>query len=156
MIVRGNGARHRHRVNAGFTLAEVVISISVLGLVIQGVILGYVKMGQQAEWSAYSLAAQSLASQGAEQARSSNWKPQLPQRGVGPGLPDELGLTTYTRTETLDVPVDGEPIIATNTVSITAVSLSPPVRQISSECVWRFMGRGLYTNTVIMLRAPDE
>jgi prepilin-type N-terminal cleavage/methylation domain-containing protein len=152
-----NGHFHKdRRACSGFTLTEVVISVVILAVVIQGVILGYVKFTQQAEWSIHSLAAQSLASQGVEQARSAKWDPQAWPQAVGPGKSDELGVTSYMQTNTLDIPMTGEPTIVTNFIRITTVSANPPVRQIRSDCVWRFMNRGLFTNTVITLRAPDQ
>jgi len=141
---------------SGFTLVEVVMSIAILALVIQGVLLGYVQSARWTEWSAQSLAAQSLASQGAEQARSAKWDPQAWPQAIGPGLSDELGVTNYMQTNILDIPMNGTPVIVTNFISITTTSTNPPVRQIRSDCVWEFMSRGLFTNTVIMLRAPDQ
>ena len=141
---------------SGFTLAEAVIALAILALLVQGIILCYVRFTQQAEWSAYSLAAQSLASQGAEQARSAKWDPQAWPQGIGPGQPDELGLTQYAVPNTLKVPPNGQPIIVTNYVKITSVSTNPPLRQIRSDCAWNFLDRGAFTNTVILLRAADQ
>ena len=141
---------------SGFTLTEVVISVLILVTVIQGVILGYVQFTQQAEWTAHSLAAQSLASQGLEQARAAKWDLQAWPQGTGPRSSDELGATSYMQTNTLDIPMNGQPAVVTNFVSITTVSTSPALRQIRSECVWRFMNRGWFTNTVVTLRAPDQ
>lgn len=140
----------------GFSLIEVLVALAVLALVIQGIILCYLRFTQQAEWSAHSLAAQSLASQGAEQARSAKWDTQAWPQGVGPGQSDELGLTNYAQPNTLAVGADGQPTVVTNFIGITSVSTTPPLRQIRSDCVWSFMDRGLFTNTVVMFRAPDQ
>lgn len=150
--------RHFERTGtlAGFTLVEVIMSIAILALVIQGVLLGYVQSTRWTEWSAHSLAAQSLASQGAEQARSAKWDPQAWPQTIGPGMSDELGVTNYMQTNTLDIPMNGKPVIVTNFITITTASTNPPVRQIRSDCVLEFMSRGLFTNTVILLRAPDQ
>jgi Tfp pilus assembly protein PilV len=156
MIVRNKHFPRNRNTISGLTLAEVVMSVGILALVIQGMILGYVKLTQQAEWSARSLAAQSLAFQGAEQARAAKWDPQAWPQGTGLGSSDELGVTNYAQTGTLDIPANGQPLIVTNFVSVTTVSANPPLRQIRSDCVWRFMNRGLFTNTVITLRAPDQ
>lgn len=154
-IRRGNFKVGREEVS-GFTLAEVVIAIAVLGLVFQGVLLGYVKFTQQAEWTARSLAAQSLATQAVEQARAAKWDTQAWPQGVGPGLSDELGVTSFQQTNTLDIPMNGQPIVVTTYVQITTVSANPQVRQIRADCVWPFLGRGWFTNTVSVLRAPDQ
>ena len=139
---------------AGFTLAEVVISVAVMTLGFSGVIYGYVLTTDRAEWSAYSLAAQSLAMQGVEQARSAKWDPK-----AWPAV-DELGITNYTEIETLDIPVSGRPVWATNYVSISLVSSDPPLRQLKTECVWKFTNgrrtRGPFTNRVVTLRSADQ
>jgi prepilin-type N-terminal cleavage/methylation domain-containing protein len=155
MRVRSNKNK-KTKSTSGFTLAEVVVSMAVLAVMVQGVVLGYVGSAERAEWNAHSLAAQSLASQAAEQARAARWDPQAWPQGVGPGLADELGVTTYQQVEILDVPTHSKPITVTNYVQITTVSENPPLRQIRADCVWHFLNRGAFTNTVIMLRAADQ
>jgi hypothetical protein len=120
-----------------------------------GVIYGYVKTTDRAEWSAYSLAAQSLALQGVEQTRAAKWDPQ-----AWPPI-DHLAPTNFVQIEQLDVPKKGPPVLATNYVSITLVSTNPPLKQLRADCVWvlkhrRSKLRGPFTNTVITLRAPDQ
>ena len=96
------------------------------------------------------MAAHSLALQSVEQARAAKWDPQ-----AWPVV-DELGVTNFTRVETLDIPVAGSPNFATSYVSVTSVAVNPPLRQIRADCVWEFVKRGVFTNTVITLRAPDQ
>ncbi len=139
------------RLIGAFTLAELLMSVAILGTTISGVILSYVASAQRAEWNAHALAAQSLAAQSAEQARASRWDLE-----AGTGKGDDLGLTNFVRVETLDVPTVGTPMLVTNYVSITTISSNPPIRQIRSDCVWRFMNRGFFTNSVFMLRGPDQ
>jgi len=67
-INTGAGARLRHL--SGFTIVEVVIAVLISTIVFATVIYAYVGANDRAEWSAYSLAAQSLAMQGIEQARA--------------------------------------------------------------------------------------
>jgi hypothetical protein len=92
--------------------------------------------------------------QGVEQARAAKWDPK-----AWPAV-DELGLTNYTSVEMLDVPVSGQPVQATNYISITQVSQDPPLRQLRADCVWRLdnggRSRGPFTNTVITLRTADQ
>lgn len=141
---------------AAFTLTEVVISIAIASLTFGGVLYGYVMTADQAEWSSYSLAAHSVALQGIEQARAAKWDPQAWQDG------DEMGVTNFQQVVILDVPVKGgSPVLATNYVSITTASSTPPLRQLQADCVWmlasrRARTRGPFTNTVITLRAPDQ
>ena len=140
--------------SSGFTLAEVIVAIAVATLSFGGVICGYVLTADRAQWSAYSLAAQSLAMQGVEQARAAKWDPK-----AWPAV-DELGVTNYTQLDMLDVPVAGQPIQATNYISVTAVTQDPPLRQMRADCVWSLVNgkrsRGPFTNTVITLRTADQ
>ncbi len=136
--------------SAGFTLAEIVMAIAIFGILIEGVILGYTASARRAEWSAHSLAAQSLASQGVEQARAAKWDPQ-----AWPGV-DELPPTNYVQVDMLDIPVSNLPIYATNYISIRPISENPPVREIRADCVWSFINRGLFTNTVVTFRGADQ
>jgi prepilin-type N-terminal cleavage/methylation domain-containing protein len=154
----------------GFTLIEVMVSFFVFGLVVSGLIYGYVQVNRMAEFSSMSLAAQSYASQGLEQAKSAQWNyVRWPNTNYGPGTGDELGFPAspgYTNlppvTDTLDVPTSGAPIYITNYVTISyALTFlnpsNPPLRQIRSDCVWTFPLDGtLCTNTAIGLRAPDQ
>ena len=124
--------------------------MGVLAIVIQGVIYGYMDSSRRAEWNGHSLAAQSLASQGVEQARAAKWDPQ-----AWPVV-DELPPTNFVEIDTLDLPTAGQPIYATNYISVTTLSLNPPLRQIRADCAWNFLGRGSFTNTIITFRAPDQ
>jgi hypothetical protein len=147
--------RASQRRTLGFTLTEVVISVGLAALTFTGVIYGYALTSDQAQWSACSLAAQSLAVEGVEQARAAKWDPQ-----AWPQI-DELGITNYSQVSPLSVPVaKGNIMFATNYISITTVSAVPPVRELHSDCVWRMLNgsrtRGLFTNTVVTLRAPDQ
>ncbi|MGZ8939897.1 MAG: prepilin-type N-terminal cleavage/methylation domain-containing protein, partial [Limisphaerales bacterium] len=52
----------KHDIRA-FTLIEVVVSTAIAAMVISGSIYGYTLSAQRAQWSSYSLAANSLAIQ---------------------------------------------------------------------------------------------
>jgi type II secretory pathway pseudopilin PulG len=153
LVISGQAAR-QHQQTAGFTLAEVVVAIAVATLSFGGVIYGYVLTGDRAQWSAYSLAAQSLAMQGVEQARAAKWDPK-----AWPAV-DELGVTNITEVDVLDVPVSGQPVQATNYISITTVSQDPPLRQLRADCVWSLRNgrrsRGPFTNSIVTLRTADQ
>lgn len=147
----------------GFTLAETIVAMFVLGLVTSGVIFGYVQANRMAEWSSMSLAAQAYASEGAEQARAADWRPLDWPPTNGPGTMDELPPTNYVQVDIMDIPCRGTPdsvnfaFWATNYIAITTFSTNPPVRQIRSDCVWTFPRTGtVMTNTIILLRAPDQ
>jgi type II secretory pathway pseudopilin PulG len=159
MLIRlgeATGCKSRTACDA-FTLMEVMIGFFIFGLVISGMIYGYVQANRLAEWSSMSLGAQSYALQGLERARSAKWDTQVWPQNVGPGTGDWLGTTNWYEVDTNDVPAKGTPLLLTNYIYITCVSTNPPLRQIRSDAVWRFPLTGkAYTNTVITLRAPDQ
>jgi len=148
---------------AGFALGEVLVAIFILSLVFSGLIYGYVQANRMAEWTSMSLAAQSYASQGAEQARAADWRPRDWPPTNGPGTMDELPPTNYTKVDILDIPIRGDPSSSdfsfwvTNNITVTKYSDNPPLRQIRSDCCWFFPLTGqLQTNTVILMRGPDQ
>jgi prepilin-type N-terminal cleavage/methylation domain-containing protein len=134
----------------GFTLVEVVMSMAVAGIMIVGLVSGYRQAVRVAEWSAYSLAANSIALQGLERARAAKWDPA--------GGVDRLQNSYLTNTwEVLDIPGSiSNAVYATNFYTFTAVSAAPPLKMVRVDCVWRFFNRGLYTNTVATYRAVDQ
>lgn len=141
----------------GFTLAEVVIATALTALVIGGSIYGYVTASQRAEWSAYSLAAQSLAMQRIEQARAAYWDP------LALTNTDELVQANFpvVTTNILDIPISKTNIVyATNTTTITVLSTAPPLKMIRVDCSWPFTrSKGptkSFTNTIITYRAPNQ
>lgn len=135
-----------------FTLVELVITTAVAAVVIGGTIYGYIASARRAEWSAYSLAANSLAMQRIEQARAAKWDPQ--------GYPpmDELVASNFpVRVDILDIPISGTNIAyATSITSIATISANPPLKRIRVDTFWPFVGRGFYSNTVVTYRAPDQ
>jgi type II secretory pathway pseudopilin PulG len=152
----------------GFTLVEVLVSFVIFSMVTSGLIYGYVTVNRMAEWSSMSLAAQSSASQGAERARAANWRPRDYPATNGPGTMDELppsanGGPVFTNVDFFDIPTKGDPSSkdfdswVTNYVWVTNIFANPPLRRIRSDAIWRFPLTGtVYTNTVILLRAPNQ
>jgi len=147
---------HRQQVpglgHGAFTLVEALVSMLILGIMVTGMASGFMQCHRTAEWSAYSLAAQSLAMQPIEQARAAKWDPtrSIPM--------DQLVQANFTqRIFSLDVPISGTNIVfATNRTVIRTVSVSPPLREIAVECTWSFPKRGTFTNRVLTFRAPDQ
>jgi expansin (peptidoglycan-binding protein) len=146
-VIRGRVAKSQ-----AFSLMEVVFAIAIGGVMISGMIMGYMQAAVRAEWSAYSLAAHSLAVMRLEQSRATKWDrlkyPQVDQL-VSSNLP--------TMVEVLDIPVIGTNVaFATNITTVTTLSTTPPLKMIQVDCVWSFGDRGIYTNTVITYRAADQ
>lgn len=155
----GRGARRL----AAFTLIEIVLALAILGMVMSGLIYGYVQANRMAEWSSMSLAGQSFASQGAEIARSAHWLPrQIPPVD---DLPAQPNTNLPPLVDFMDIPTKGTPnatnfqFWVTNYTSISNLSDNPHLREIRSYSVWSFP-RGSsyisYTNWVILDRAGDQ
>jgi prepilin-type N-terminal cleavage/methylation domain-containing protein len=152
----------------GFTLMEVLVSFLIFGMATGGMLYGYVQANRLAEWSSMSLAAQSAASQGAERAHMANWRPRDFPPATGPGTMDELppsagALPVITNVDYFDIPTKGDPasgdfdLWVTNYVWVTNISTNPALRLIRSDAIWKFPYTGkVYTNTIILLRAPDQ
>lgn len=165
MILHWKPKKNRRQ---GFTLGEILVSFCILGLVMSGLMYGYVQINRMAEFSSMSLAAQSFASQGLEQARSVTWDyvrwPNTNANQFDPfWTPPSIGYTNLPpEVSYMDVPTTGALISVTNFVSVTSVCTNlnpqnPPLRQILCYCVWTFPLDGtVCTNTAVSLRAPDQ
>jgi len=128
------------------------MALLILGIMVTGVVSGFNQSHREAEWAAYSLAAQSLAMQPIEQARGAKWdlyaSPQV----------DQLVASNFpVRVLVLDIPISGTNIVyVTNRTTIRTISSTPPLKEISVVCTWQFFTRGVFTNTVLTYRAPDQ
>jgi Tfp pilus assembly protein PilV len=137
---------------AGPTLVEVLVSILILTMAVVATVNGYIFSVHRAEWSAHSLAAHSLAMQRMEQVRAAKWDL------VAYPAVDQVVQTNFpVAVDLLDLPASGTNIAyATNFTTISLVSSNPPFKLVRVVCVWPFPGRGLFTNTVISYRSPDQ
>jgi len=126
------------------------MGISILTMV--GVIYGYISSCKRAEWSAYSLAAQSLAIQRIEQARACRWDTE-----AYPVI-DELVASNFPPVKSvLDVPSSGTNLTyATVTTTITQIGNMPSLRMIKVDCEWTFFQGKKFTNTLVTYRGPDS
>jgi type II secretory pathway pseudopilin PulG len=139
------------RARRAFTLIEVVVALGVSVLLVAGVLSSFVLSARRAEWSAHSLAAQSLAQQAVEQTRAAKWDPL-----AAPPADEVVTARFPDVTHVLDIPQSGtNSTLATVSVTITVVSASPPLKQVRADCAWPLLGR-MFTNTVITYRAPDQ
>jgi prepilin-type N-terminal cleavage/methylation domain-containing protein len=158
----------------GFTLLEVVVSLVIVAVVFGAIINGYLSSSLRGQWTAYSLAAQSLGQQAIEQTRSAVWD-------GGSGLNQLTNIVlinpvfnatnmTYTgyTTNILDVPWKGTNyILATNFVTIKMLYINNDsntlvqVQMVRVDTVWPFNAwsgykMNYYTNTLCTLQAPDN
>lgn len=131
---------------------EALVAMAILGIMVTGVVSGFIQTHRTAEWSSYSLAAQSMAMQPVEQARAAKWDPysKIPV--------DELMQTNFPTTfNVLDIPITGTNVVyGTNWITIRTTSANPPLKEIYVECTWRFFNRRVFTNSVLTYRAPDQ
>lgn len=81
----------------GFTLAEVLIALALIGIMIGGIITSYISAAQRAEWASASAAAHRLAVMKLEQLKAAPWE-ELP-----------IGLGEHTIVAWLDMPASIEP-----------------------------------------------
>jgi len=144
-------AKHRSKTR-GISLVEVVLSIAITGISLGAIVAGYIYSAKAAEWSAYSLAANSLAMQRLEQCRAAKFDV------LTTPITDELIPANFpTKAEILDVPRSSQNIAyATNYTTITTVSTNPPLKMIRVDCVWRFKNDGFFTNTLVTYRSSDQ
>jgi len=143
---------------AGFTLAEVVISIAIVAIVFGAVITSYIQNALRTEWSGYSLAAQAQAVQSLEQAKAAVWDVQpTPVMNQITNIPTVIPAV-------LDLPTSGTNFVyVTNYVTITNVSITSiapvvSVYMVKVDTVWPFTWNGvskLYTNTIACYYAPE-
>lgn len=136
----------------GFTLAEVLLSLLIVGMSLGGILGVYIESAVCSDWSAHSVSAQMNALNGLELCRAAKYDP----RGTPPT--DLLVSSNFPqRTFVLDVGTSvGQATYATNTTTITTLSTNPPLKMIRVDCTWYYRRKGLYTNTVITYRAANQ
>lgn len=134
-----------------FSLPEVVMATALSSMTVGGILYGYVMSATRAEWSAYSLAGQSLALQKLEQTRACKWDLE-----TWPVVDQLLSVTFPQEVNILDIPINStNAVYATNFTTISTVSTNPPLKSIRVDCVWRFKTGKIFTNTITTYRGPD-
>jgi type II secretory pathway pseudopilin PulG len=131
-------------------LTEVIISIAVTALAVGGMVSGYLFSVDRAEWSARSAAAQALTAQRIEQTRAARWDTMA---GI-----DEVVTTNFpVEVVPLNMPSTSMTgVLATNITTIALISEDPPLKIVRVDCLWSFLSRGPFTNTLITYRSPDQ
>lgn len=145
----GHARRHGQ---AGFSLQEVIMSMGITALIVAGAARAHVAAAMRAEWAACSFAAHNASMQRAEQVRSARWDTL-----ASPAVDQMVSSNYPPQVTTLEVPSIGTNVVyATNFTSISVLSLDPPMRVVRTDCVWRFSERGLFTNSTVVYRGPDQ
>ena len=147
-----NGRKARR--TAAFTLAEVVVCVAIIALVFGGIISGYIQGAYRAEWAGYNLAAQALAMQQLEQAKTAMWD----------NSHNEFTNILLRTWAVMDLPINGtNKVYATNYVQVTTnqVSTSPVlyIYMVKVDTVWPYIRKGevlYYTNSLADFYAPDD
>lgn len=137
---------------SGITLVEVLVSMAIGGLIMAGTVNGFIQAMRRAEWSAHSLAANSLALQRLEQTRAGTW-----DRLGYPAVDDIVSGKFPMDVQILDVPMSHDKLLyATNYTTIVMLSTNPPLKMIRVDCTWKFVNGATFTNTIVTYRAPNQ
>jgi type II secretory pathway pseudopilin PulG len=142
-----------NRQSSGFTLVETLMSILIIAMFFATILLGYTRGAQRAQWSGYSLAAQSQTMKQLEEFRAVLWDTQAVP------IVDDTTNVPAVMVLPLDLPISGTNIIyATNTATVTTITNlgnGAAVKMIVINTTWPYNGR-TFTNTVVDYRAPDQ
>ena len=140
------------RLRAGMTLVEVVMALAIAVLTVVGIINGYVYCTTIAVKTELAEEANAQAMQRIEEARSVPWNissfPVVDQL-VATNFPDSVVTLDMPGTNTVGT-------LATNHVTLSQNASTPLFRTIHVDCVWRFNGGELITNSIETLRAADQ
>ncbi len=136
----------------GFTLEELLMSLALSCVSIGSIVTGYLMVMNHSEWSAGATAAQSLAVQRMEQVRAAKWDVL-----ASPAV-DELVTTNFPDLiQPLGIPVLGTNVVnATIKTTIRLLSSDPPLKMVQVDCIWTYLNRGNFTNTLFTYRSPDQ
>ena len=136
---------------AGLSLLEMVVAMAIAGIGVLAAVSGFVNAQKQAESGAYVLAAQCQALERLEQVRAAKWDPN-----ASPVI-DEMVATNFpVLIKVLDIPRKNIQVFATNITTITVISTDPPLRMMRVDCIWPWLNKKTYTNTVMTYRGPDQ
>src|SRR5258706_5167061 len=140
-----------HRLSqAAFTLAEVLISVLIVGMGLGGIIGLYVQSAVRSDCAATSLSAQMMALSGMEQCRAAKFDPR--------GGTDNLWSSNFPpKVDILDVGTSAGVIAyGTNTTTVLTIATNPALKMVRVDCTWSFPQRGIFTNSLFTYRAPNQ
>ena len=145
------------RRQAGMMLIEVVVALAIGGLMVAGIVKGYIFCTTSTVKDSLYMAANARAMERIEETRSAIWAPYRAQpvdELVTNNFPDKIvtldlsGSGSKTTSATLKTEI--------SQISLSPQVISPPVRRIRVDCIWQFRGVELVTNTIETIRAPDQ
>jgi len=154
-----------------FTLAEVVVAISISAVAFAGVIQCYTQCTRRAQWSGYSLAAQAIANKELEQARAAVWdgantnNELLNLNLIGWSYSTNTKVGTGRSVAMMDLPVNNGTngaVWTSNYVTVRMLNVNGnaqvQVMMVQVDTVWpfKFGGKRWYTNSVANYYAPDN
>jgi prepilin-type N-terminal cleavage/methylation domain-containing protein len=140
------------RGRAGMTLVEVIVALAITGLMVAGIIRGYIYCATSAVKAELAQAANAKAMQRIEETRSAQWN-------TSSSLAVDLLVATNfpDKSVTLDMPgTNTNGTSATIKTTISQISLTPPLRRIRADCIWQFRGAEWVTNSIETIRAADQ
>lgn len=136
---------------AAISLVEVLVAMAITGIGVFAAVTGFANASKQAESSAYVLAAQCQALERLEQVRAAKWDPNADP------VVDQMVATNFpVLIKVLDIPRKDLKVYATNITTITTISVSPPLRMMRVDCIWPWINKKVYTNSVMTYRGPDQ
>jgi hypothetical protein len=139
------------------TLVEVMVALAITGLMVAGIVMGYIFCTSSTVKDSLYMAANARAMERLEETRAAIWAPYRAQPV------DELVATNFPDTNVvLDLyESSSAPTLATLQTEITQILPSPasplsaPVRRVHVDCIWQFNGAAI-TNSIETCRAPDQ
>lgn len=135
----------------GIGILEVLIAMVIVAFSLTAIVNSYVVCAREADRAAYSLSAQSLALGRMEQVRAAKW-----DLLASPPV-DQVSNSNFTVEQVmLDLPCQTQIVYASNYTSISFVVTNPPLKRIQVDCVWPWMNKRFYTNTIVTYRGPDQ
>jgi len=142
--------KRRHK--AAFTLEEVIVALSIVGVTMSATISGYVSVAKRSDWATRSAAADAAAMQRMEQTRAARWD-TLAAQSV-----DEVSSVNFPQIEVaLDVPQKhAVPARANVRTTVEQISIDPPLKMVRVDCLWTSLDGRAFTNSLITYRSPNQ
>jgi type II secretory pathway pseudopilin PulG len=138
------------------TLIEVVVAMAIAGLMIAGIVTGYIFCTTSTVKDSLYMAANARAQERLEETRSAIWAPYRStpvDELVTNNFPNKVVTLDLSGSSSNNIPATL--ISATLTTTIFQISDSPPVRGIHVDCTWQFKGDTIVTS-IETCRAPDQ